>query len=157
MFKHRSYNLCIDSRDVQSQGLIALPCDETARTQQWKFIINWYLINPPSTTSYITMQDIFLSLLQTYGMSTLSQLADPHYTFLSFKSQSQTSKSHNDIVAWIFFSCIIHHWKHVKSLVPVSVLRTRHFSKEKYLLLFFSFLIVFILQGRLWLNFFFLI
>lgn len=40
MFKHRSYNLCIDSRDVQSQGLIALPCDETARTQQWKFIIN---------------------------------------------------------------------------------------------------------------------
>lgn len=44
-----------------------------------------------------------------YGMTTSSQLADPHYTFLSFKSQSQTSKIHNDIVAWIFFSSIIHH------------------------------------------------
>ncbi|GAB1608261.1 polypeptide N-acetylgalactosaminyltransferase 2-like [Argonauta hians] len=38
MFKHQKYNLCIDSREFPNEGLIVMPCDESASSQHWKFL-----------------------------------------------------------------------------------------------------------------------
>ncbi|XP_065342596.1 polypeptide N-acetylgalactosaminyltransferase 2 [Cloeon dipterum] len=40
MLRHASYNLCIDSRSVRSQGLTVKSCDHDAQSQRWKFALN---------------------------------------------------------------------------------------------------------------------
>lgn len=37
ILKHTMYNLCLDSRDHKTKGLIVLACDENAFSQQWIF------------------------------------------------------------------------------------------------------------------------